>query len=417
MCFREIDRHVRQEQVDDLPHFFHRGSQEPESFDGILCWDVMDYLDRMPRRPATQFDAHSEARRRAVRVVRHRATNRLALHPVHHRRRRDDEDGPYPAARPRQSALNNRQILNLFEPLRVSDSFLLQSHLREILFPQNRRRPALIVARPVVALLTDFGLSDHYVAAMKGCHPRYLSGCDPARHHARHSSAGHPERRLELESVAPYLPPNTIVVGVVDPGVGSRRRAVAFDTRDGLRCVGPDNGLFSLLAEVSGSGRPSKSQTLPTCAPLSKTFEGRDRFAPASAWLARGVELPALGPMAGRIAGLRGSCTHARTSSVIEGLVPERPLRQSVDEYSRRVADAWATQALVVVNDVEIGRVIATYADAAPEALCALVGSSGRLEIAVHGGHAGGRLGIGRMARASRHATRRGCVIRSAIHQ
>ncbi|MFN7981048.1 MAG: SAM-dependent chlorinase/fluorinase [Vicinamibacterales bacterium] len=155
------------------------------------------------------------------------------------------------------------------------------------------------MARPVIALLTDFGLSDHYVAAMKG---GMLGICpDATLLDITHDIPPQDilSGALELESVGPYLPPSTIVVGVVDPGVGSLRRAVAFDTRDGLRCVGPDNGLFSLLAEVSGVGTAVEI-TNPAYmrVPLSKTFEGRDRFAPAAAWLARGVELLALGPMA-----------------------------------------------------------------------------------------------------------------------
>lgn len=138
--FQEIDRHVRQEQVDDLPAFLSsRFPQEPESFDGILCWDVMDYLDKNAAQAlATQL----------MRILKPEGALFALFGTVpptdsHYTRYIIVDDAtmktrPYPAARPRQSALNNRQILNLFEPLRVSDSFLLQSHLREILF----RKPA-----------------------------------------------------------------------------------------------------------------------------------------------------------------------------------------------------------------------------------------------------------------------------------
>src|SRR3954471_5976858 len=101
------------------------------------------------------------------------------------------------------------------------------------------------MARPVIALLTDFGLCDHYVAAMKGV----VLGLCPEATFVDISHDIAPQDilggALELEAVAPYLPRDTVVVGVVDPGVGSARRGVAIQT-DGLRFVGPDNGLFSL---------------------------------------------------------------------------------------------------------------------------------------------------------------------------
>ncbi len=138
--FQEIDRHVQQERLDDLPAFLSaRFPQEPESFDGILCWDVMDYLDKNAAQAlATQLmrilkpDGVLLALFGTVPPTDSHYTRYIIVDDTTMKTR------PYPAARPRQSALVNRQILNLFEHLRVSDSFLLQSHLREILF----RKPA-----------------------------------------------------------------------------------------------------------------------------------------------------------------------------------------------------------------------------------------------------------------------------------
>lgn len=138
--FQEIDRHVQQEKLDALPAFLSaRFPQDAESFDGILCWDVMDYLDKVAAQAlATQL----------MRILKPEGAllalfGTVAPTDSHYTRYIIVDDltmktRPYAAARPRQSALNNRQILNLFEQLRVSDSFLLQSHLREILF----RKPA-----------------------------------------------------------------------------------------------------------------------------------------------------------------------------------------------------------------------------------------------------------------------------------
>src|SRR6185436_15297612 len=106
-------------------------------------------------------------------------------------------------------------------------------------------RDPLTMARPVIALLSDFGLRDHYVAAMKAV---ILGICPDAAlldisHEipAQDILAG----ALELEAIVSYLPAGTIVVAVVDPGVGSGRRGVAIEAGD-IRFVGPDNGLFSL---------------------------------------------------------------------------------------------------------------------------------------------------------------------------
>ena len=138
--FVEIDRHTREQRLDALPAFLSsRFPQADASVDGILCWDVMDYLDR----PSAQALANQ-----LTRLLKPEGAL-LAFFgtapPIDARYTRYvivDETSvkcrPYPAARERQSALVNREIIRLFERLRVSDSFLLQNNLREILF----RKPA-----------------------------------------------------------------------------------------------------------------------------------------------------------------------------------------------------------------------------------------------------------------------------------
>jgi SAM-dependent methyltransferase len=138
--FADLDRHVRNGTVEDLPAFIRkRFPHEAASVDGVLCWDIMDYLDR----PAAQALAEE-----LTRVLRPegallgffgtaqpretRYTKYIVLDDVNLKHR------PYQAARGRQAILLNRDILRLFSGLRVSDSFLLQNNLREILF----RKPA-----------------------------------------------------------------------------------------------------------------------------------------------------------------------------------------------------------------------------------------------------------------------------------
>jgi hypothetical protein len=134
--FADLDRHVREGKTDLLPAFLKkRFPQEDNAVDGILCWDLIDYLDR----PAAQELAHE-----LTRVLRPdgallgffgtaqareaRYTKYIIVDEVNLKHR------SYPASRSRQAILLNRDIIRLFPGLRVSDSFLLQNNLREILF-------------------------------------------------------------------------------------------------------------------------------------------------------------------------------------------------------------------------------------------------------------------------------------------
>jgi SAM-dependent methyltransferase len=138
--FADVDRHARDGKLEDLPAFLKRRFPQADgTVDGILCWDVIDYLDR----PAAQ-----ELARQLTRVLRpdgallgffgtapardSRYTKFIIVDEVNLKHR------AYPALRGRQGVLLNRDIIRLFPDLRVSDSFLLQNNLREILF----RKPA-----------------------------------------------------------------------------------------------------------------------------------------------------------------------------------------------------------------------------------------------------------------------------------
>lgn len=138
--YADLDRHVREGKLEALPAFLaKRLSEESATVDGILCWDVFDYLDR----PSAQ--ALSDELTRVLRPEGAllgffgtaqprdtRYTKYIIVDEVNLKHR------PYPAVRGRQSILLNRDIIRLFSSLRVSDSFLLQNNLREVLF----RKPA-----------------------------------------------------------------------------------------------------------------------------------------------------------------------------------------------------------------------------------------------------------------------------------
>jgi S-adenosylmethionine hydrolase len=140
---------------------------------------------------------------------------------------------------------------------------------------------------PHIALLTDFGLADGYVGIMKGV----IAGIAPEAHVIDITHNVAPQRVASgawiLASAYRYFPARTVFICVIDPGVGSVRRAIALQAGEWY-FVGPDNGLFSyVLAE-----QPVHSAVLLTnvayhLQPVSATFHGRDIFSPAGAHLAR----------------------------------------------------------------------------------------------------------------------------------
>src|SRR5437763_2358452 len=138
--FADIDRHVRGGKLEQLPAFLkQRFPQVTNTVDGILCWDLIDYLDkasaaelaneltRVLRPDGALLGFFGTAQAQVQNYTKYIISDEMTLK---HR--------PYPSARGRQATLLNRDIIRLFSGLRVSDSFLLQNNLREILF----RKPA-----------------------------------------------------------------------------------------------------------------------------------------------------------------------------------------------------------------------------------------------------------------------------------
>ena len=206
------------------------------------------------------------------------------------------------------------------------------------------------------------------------------------------------EGALELEAVARYLPPGTVVVGVVDPGVGSLRRGIAIEA-GGLRFVGPDNGLFSLAIGPRG---PESSVEITNRAftrdAISRTFEARDRFAPVAARLALGATIGECGPVVADLVTLtmpRAVVTPERIDGVV--LRADR-FGNLMTNIRRADLSVVGLPASVRVADTTIAALSATYADVPRGALCAIVGSTDRLEIAINGGSAAASHGLARGA-------------------
>ena len=255
------------------------------------------------------------------------------------------------------------------------------------------------MARPVIALLTDFGTRDHYVGALKGV---ALGICpDVTLVDISHDVPAHDVAAgaLELAAVYRYFPAGTIFLVVVDPGVGSSRRGIAAETGD-YRFVAPDNGVLTPVFDAHPPRRvvelSERKYARPT---VSRTFEGRDRFAPAAAWLAKGIDLAALGRSAG--ATHRLELPHARADA--EGMTGEvvrvDHFGNLITNIDRRAFETLARDAVEIhAGAHRVSRLVSTYADAPAGEICALFGSTDHLEIAANGASAAEKLALGRGA-------------------
>ena len=152
------------------------------------------------------------------------------------------------------------------------------------------------MARPIVTLMTDFGLKDPYVAEMKGV----ILGICPS---AEIVDVSHEIEKFNtrmgayvLASASPYFPKGTINVAVVDPRVGTERRGLCIETARGY-FIGPDNGVLVLAARAQGIKYVRVIKNARFLLPnVSHTFHGRDVFAPVAAHLAKGVNPSDVGP-------------------------------------------------------------------------------------------------------------------------
>ncbi|HMB80219.1 MAG TPA: SAM-dependent chlorinase/fluorinase [Vicinamibacterales bacterium] len=262
------------------------------------------------------------------------------------------------------------------------------------------------MARPVIALLTDFGTHDHYAGTMKGV---ALTICpDATLVDISHDVDAHDVLGAALELAASYrfFPAGTIFLVVVDPGVGSTRRGIAADAGD-YRFVAPDNGVLTAVLDEHPPKRvvelTERKYARPT---VSRTFEGRDRFAPAAAWLAKGIDLAALGRSAGAVHRL-----DIPQAELGDGRIDGQVLRVDrfgnlITNIDRKTFEKLAGGPLDIrIGAHQVSRVVSTYADASPGEVCALFGSTDHLEVAANGANAADALDLRRGA--SVHVARR----------
>lgn len=250
--------------------------------------------------------------------------------------------------------------------------------------------------RPVIALLTDFGLDNHYVGVMKGV----IAGACPDAVVIDITHGVPPQdvmtAAIELHAAIPYFPPQTIFVVVVDPGVGTARRALAARAQ-GQQFIGPDNGVFDLVLRrgeplaayelhPSGAFRPA----------VGRTFEGRDRFAPAAASLALGAPLADIGtPMTWRPT-LVWPEPRRDEESVVGEVVHVDRFGNLVTNIERHFTEGVGEAADVWVGGEGPFQLVSTYGAGREGETVALFNSVDWLEVAVVRGHAASRLAAGR---------------------
>jgi S-adenosylmethionine hydrolase len=253
------------------------------------------------------------------------------------------------------------------------------------------------MARPVIALLTDFGTRDHYAGVMKGV---ALGICpDATLVDISHDLPPHDifTAAHELAAAYRYFPEGTVFLVVVDPGVGSARRGIAAETVH-YRFVAPDNGVLTMVLDEQPPTRVVELSEGKYARPtLSRTFEGRDRFAPAAAWLANGVDVSALGRSAGALHRLDLPRVSVAADGIAGEVVHVDRFGNLITNIDRPAFDRLGGQALEIrIGSHHVSQVVSTYADAAPGEVCALFGSTDHLEIAANGTSAAERLALGR---------------------
>jgi hypothetical protein len=247
----------------------------------------------------------------------------------------------------------------------------------------------------VITLTTDFGTLDWFVGTLKGV----IAGIAPKSKviDLTHELPPGDIRggAFALAASCHFFPKGTVHVAVVDPGVGSRRKAIVAKTARAM-FVGPDNGVLSwALAKEKITAIHALENEAFFLQPVSRTFHGRDVFAPVAAHLSLGVPIKKLGPALRNFVrldwpeprkkpdGIEGEVVYVdrfgNAITNLEGSLLRGSERASCEVYGRRC---------------RVCALKTFYQAAAPNSLVALVGSSGFLEIAVNGGSAAKVLGV-----------------------
>jgi len=253
---------------------------------------------------------------------------------------------------------------------------------------------------PIVTFLSDFGIEDWFVGVVHGvvnevapeAHVVDLNHQIPPGHIARGA--------FLLEAAAPDFAPGTVHLAVVDPGVGTDRRALAVFAR-GQYFVGPDNGLLEWALASDDAAVHALTEPRWFRSPVSRTFHGRDVFGPVAGHLAHGVPITQMGPRIPDPLRLASASPRTEGATLVGRVV-------FIDRFGNALTNLTATalndafgaavppeRYRVALLDRVVKGISRSYGDAPVGALVAVMGSSGRLEVAQVGGDAAVRMGIG----------------------
>ena len=264
---------------------------------------------------------------------------------------------------------------------------------------RSRRAPAAAPDRaPIVTLTTDFGTRDPFVGIMKGV----MLGIAPD---ARFVDLTHEVPAQDvvagahvLRGAVRWFPRGTIHLAVVDPGVGTRRRALAVATDDAW-FVGPDNGLFSFAAPARAvRAIVDVSRSPVRLRPTSRTFHGRDVFAPVAAALACGVAIERLGRAVRSMERLPAAKVRRRGGSLYGEVLWADGYGNLTTSVARADLDGagFRGRRLSITIGCHVVPFRSSYAAVRRKSAVALINSSDLLEIAVNHGSAADVLGAGR---------------------
>lgn len=248
---------------------------------------------------------------------------------------------------------------------------------------------------PILTLTSDFGNQDQYVSAMKAV----ILGISPR---ARLIDISHEIKPQDIMAAAWVLkntaflyPPGTVHLAVIDPGVGTKRKAIAAKIKDQY-FVGPDNGLFSLLLENNTYKAFELSNEDYWFEKRSDTFHGRDIFAPAAAHICNGVDISKFGKEVKKLVnykwalpiadeeGMQGWIVHIdRYGNLITNISAEL-MRKYIDDHDIKI----------FIGNTIIHKIEKTFGSVAEGEPTAIIGSSGMMEIVVNKGSAEQMLGV-----------------------
>lgn len=249
----------------------------------------------------------------------------------------------------------------------------------------------LNMPNPIITLTTDFGLKDPYVAEMKAV----ILNISP---NATIVDITHQIEKFNirmsayvLATAAPYFPKGTIHVVVVDPDVGTRRKAILIQTKQGY-FIGPDNGVLTLAAKTQGIEHVYEITNPKLMLPkISNTFHGRDIFAPAAAHLARGTSPSEFGPEIHKIVTPKFARITKRKNTLTGEVIHIDGFGNMITNFNEKELESMGIKGMVNIklkNTRLKLKLCKAYAEVEARKPLAIIGSHNFLEISINQGNA-----------------------------